>query len=72
LAVNSKLIFSQKKQKILESNELMKIETPKNITWPEITVLLGSAASMDKHTLLGEIPHFLYQQEKRERNNPLG
>jgi len=25
----------------------MKIETPKKITWPEITVLLGSAASMD-------------------------
>jgi len=42
----------------------MKIESPKKIIWPEITVLLGSAASMDKHTLLREIPHFLYQQKK--------
>jgi hypothetical protein len=39
----------------------MKIETPKKITWPEITVLLGSAASMDKHMLLRKTPHFLYQ-----------
>jgi hypothetical protein len=35
--------------------QLMKIETPKKITWPEITVLLGSAASMDKHMLLRKL-----------------
>jgi len=29
----------------------MKIETPKKITWPEITVLLGSAASRDEEKI---------------------
>jgi len=31
--------------------QLMKIETPKKITWPEITVLLGSAASRDEEKM---------------------
>jgi hypothetical protein len=37
---------------IKKPEQLMKIETPKKITWPEITVLLGSAASIVKHMLL--------------------
>jgi hypothetical protein len=29
----------------------MKIETPKKITWPEVTVLLGSPASRDEEKM---------------------
>jgi hypothetical protein len=46
---------------IKKPEQLMKIETPKKITRPEITVLLGSAPSMDKHMLLRKITHFLHQ-----------
>jgi hypothetical protein len=49
---------------IKKPEQLMKIETSKKITWPEITVLLGSAASMDTRMLLREITHFLYQHKK--------